>query len=117
MKTPARMARFSWLPLWVAVALLVTLIAGIFRWGLIQTIIVVAFVAAPLVGALVNRPPNMTGTPGATWLALTLIGLSPVAFGLLIFVITPTYFRTLPPSSRSDSSDTVTAWLERHSRR
>lgn len=92
---PARTPSVGLFPIWIAIALAVIVVAGLIRWGLIQTIVVVAFAGILLAGALVNRPRDITGAAGASWVALTLVGFSPVAFGLLIFAITPTYFRPL----------------------
>lgn len=92
---PARKPSVGLFPIWIAIALIVIVVAGLIRWGLIQTIVVVAFAGMLLAGALINRPRDITGAAGASWVALTLVSFSPVAFGLLIFAITPTYFRPL----------------------
>jgi hypothetical protein len=90
------MGRVAWRN--AAVAAVASVFVGglaIVRWGLVAATVVIVALVAMAVIAVINRPPRAAGRAHTLWLAVTVTAFVPVALGLLIFAITPTYFRPL----------------------
>jgi len=81
----------------IAVTMVVAVVCAVFafvRWGALLGVIVGTALVAMILFAAVNRPRGRN-EPHGLWLGFTLATFTPVAFGLLILAITPTYFRPL----------------------
>lgn len=83
---------------WVLVAAL-ALVVAIYRWGWIAGTAVSALVAGLYVLVRWNGAGVQHREAHALWLTLTLMVLSPLGLALLIFAVTPTYFRPLYTTS------------------
>lgn len=78
-----------------AVSALLFFAFGFVRWGVVPTTVLAFALAALGLLAYVNRPGPTHLQARQIWLGLSLAGALPVAFWLLLFVVTPVYFRVL----------------------
>ncbi len=96
------------MPVWAWIGSVVLVALAVFRWGFLPGAAVSAAVAGIALIVSASRPPGSRGL----WLAFTSIVLGPAALALLIFAITPTYFRPFSRSVVGVAVLTGMSWIE-----